>query len=178
MTTEQLLEDCKDGSKRAQRLLFEKYYKPVYLTVYRYLADTNDVEVTTSEVFVKCFAALSTFQYINDIALWSWIKRIAINESLKMIRSNKHSNEESVATLTEVGYIENLALSKLSTDEILAMVAELPDGYRLVFNLYIIEGYDHKAIAQMLDIKEETSRSQLYKAKRKLVEQLKKRQHG
>jgi RNA polymerase sigma-70 factor (ECF subfamily) len=114
--------------------------------------------------FYKCYAALPGLQYQGEAALYSWLKRIMINECLMFLRAKNVFTIVTEATAEEISLQEE-ALDNLSAEEIFKLIVQLPVGYRTVFNLYAIEGMNHGEIAEMLSISEGTSRSQFSKAK-------------
>lgn len=114
--------------------------------------------------FTKVFAHIGSFQDRGDGSLEGWIRKVVVNESLMWLRRRHNFNlTESIDSNTD--YIDLGGFSELPAEEICRFMAELPNGYRTVFNLFVIEGYNHAEIAGMLEISENTSRSQLYKAK-------------
>ena len=137
----------------------------------RYASGKQDAEDILQEAFVIIFRSLH--QYRGEGALDQWMKRIVINCALRWIEKKKirFSNISSYEA-TDVTLNDADALSSLSEEELLLLICELPNGYRIVFNLYVMEGYSHSEIAEMLNIKPVTSRSQLLQAKRWLQQKI------
>lgn len=172
MKEKALINKCIKGNPRAQKKLFEKYYHKMYYVVKRYTADSNLVEDALTEAFCRVFDKLSGFVFQAENSLEKWIKTIAIRETLRLLKKNKrliytenlNSYEQNLSEDLEINY---------DIDYINDLIEKMPDGYRLVFNLFIVEGYAHKEIAEMLNISISTSKSQLYKARVYLIKQLK-----
>lgn len=160
---EQLIEGCIAGKREMQRLLYELYSKKMMVLCLRYAPTTFEAEDMMQDAFVKVFSNIHSFK--KDCPLEFWIRRIVINTALKHLRSKQlltvsHEAEE-VANLSS----DNVNLSGYSMDELLSMIQGLAPRYRMVFNLYAIEGYSHKEIGELLDISEGTSKSQYSRAR-------------
>ena len=166
-----LIEKCKKADRKAQRSLFEFYYDHMYNICLRYVKEETQAEDMLSQGFTKVFKNISSFKQDKDYGLRAWIKKIMVNECLMWLRKNNNFN---LVPLTEAEDIisEKVSLVDLDSSFILRSIAELPDGYRTVLNLNVIEGYSHQEIGKMLNIKEATSRSQLNKAKQILKQKL------
>lgn len=154
---------CLKGDRKSQRQLYDKYAGKFLAICIRYVKDRDLAEDVMIEGFMRVFEKLPQFEGKGSFE--GWMKRIIVSQSLLTLRNNKNlamevhieSNEE----LNEPSY----EFSHLETEELLKVVEELPVGYRTVFNLYVIEGYSHKEIKEMLGISENTSKSQLSRAK-------------
>ena len=168
-TDQRLVKNCRKGDSKAQRELYERYAPQMLSVCRRYVRSLEDAEEVLSNAFIKVFAKID--QYSGEGALGGWIRRIMVNEALNYIRYQKNLfvevDHENHAEISHSGFSD-----KMDADHLLAMVAELPLGYRTVFNLYGIEGYTHKEIGEMLGISENTSKSQLSKARKHLQERL------
>ena len=167
-TTEQkLVRQCRRGDQRAQRDLYERYAPQMLSLCRRYVRSLEDAEEVLSNAFIKVFRKIDQFN--GDGALGAWIRRIMVNESLNFIKYRKNLfvevEEENHSDFSH----ENLQ-EEFNAEHLMAMIAELPLGYRTVFNLYAIEGYTHKEIGEKLGISENTSKSQLSKARKHLQE--------
>lgn len=145
----------------------------------RYLATEHEAEDITLIAFMKVFDSISQFEFKHEGGFVAWIRKIAINECLMLLRkkSNFHMVSETEAS-DQPSELD--AISGLGAEELMIMIYHLPVGYRTVFNLYVIEGYNHKEIGDLLSISENTSKSQLFKAKNMLRLQYEKsnRQYG
>ncbi len=171
---------CKRGNTIAQRALFEQYSPHLMATIFRYVGNDDDAKDVLQDTFVKAYTMIDKFVWSGDGSLRAWLTRIAVNMSLNFLRSRKRLGALNVET---VGLDDPPDLAEeptasgvngLDTSTILAMVAELPDGYRTVFNLYCLDGYSHKEIAEQLGINEKSSSSQLARAKALMAQKIKK----
>ncbi|MDB5278697.1 MAG: polymerase, sigma-24 subunit, subfamily [Ferruginibacter sp.] len=164
MDIAQLIREAKQGSAPAQKCLFDLLSDKMLLVCRRYVKGNEDAEEVLLDGFYKFFKTLGSFQYQGDAALYNWVKKIMINECLMLLRKK---NVFTIVTEADAADcpLEAEALNNLSAKEIFDLIVQLPVGYRTVFNLYEIEGLEHKEIAAMLGITEGTSKSQLSKAK-------------
>ena len=169
MTTfdENFVLQCKSGDKKAQKMLFERMYAPMFRVCMRYLSQHADAEDCLMLGFMKVFKNIELFQFNGETSLSVWIRKIMVNEALMFIRQKKNLMFVVEETTTDVP-MEAEIINSMEAEELNYHIMRLPSGYRTVFNLNVIEGYDHKEIASLLNISEVTSRSQLAKAKRKL----------
>jgi RNA polymerase sigma-70 factor (ECF subfamily) len=176
---QQLIQLCIGNDRKAQRLLYEQYVAPMGRLCLRYVRNEADVQEVLTEGFVKVFRELKTFRYRGAGSLRAWVRKIMVNESLMHLRKGHGLSFVGLEAAENdgAGEVESpLAVDPaVSAEEIFDFVRQLPGGYRVVFNLYAIEGYSHKEIAGMLGITESTSRSQLAHARARLQECLKQR---
>lgn len=160
---EAIIDGCKRGEPRFQELLYQKYAARMMAVCTRYAKTRFEAEDVFHEAFVKVFKHINTYQ---EGSFEGWMKRIFVNSAINNFRKNqKHYNHEQHSDENESSSGEDLILSEISTKELMAVIAQLPEGYRLVFNMYVLEGYTHKEIGELLNIAEGTSKSQLAKAK-------------
>ncbi|MEP6583703.1 MAG: sigma-70 family RNA polymerase sigma factor [Ginsengibacter sp.] len=164
METSELIKEARQGSAAAQKYLFDQSAEKMLLVCRRYVKNTEDAEELLLNGFYKFFKKLSSFNYQGEAALYTWLKRIMINECLMFLRKKNVFSIVTEATAEETS-IQEEALNNLSAEEIFNLIIQLPIGYRTVFNLYVIEGMTHKEIAGLLSISEGTSKSQFSKAK-------------
>ncbi|MBT9394173.1 sigma-70 family RNA polymerase sigma factor [Hymenobacter sp. NST-14] len=170
MTETELIAACRQGSSRAQKQLYEQFSGLMLSVCLRYLRRREDAEEALIVGFTKVFRALD--QYRHEGSFEGWIRRIVVNEALGMLR-RKEPLHLAIDDLTyDVPTTAATAESQLSADDMLALLAELPAGYRTVFNLYALEGYTHPEIGELLGISEGTSKSQLSKARGMLQRRL------
>ncbi|MFK7907684.1 MAG: RNA polymerase sigma factor [Chitinophagales bacterium] len=168
MTETQLIAACKKGNRKAQRVLYERYAAKMFGVCRRYVHNESDVEDTLLNAFYKVFKHIHTFEEKGSFE--GWIRRIVVNESLMFLRKKKRVSTlyvEFSDTEVEVPTAAK-AQNDLQEADILKLLDDLPDGYRTIFNLYAIEGYKHREIAEMLKISINTSKSQLIKARKML----------
>jgi RNA polymerase sigma factor (sigma-70 family) len=166
----ELIERCRQGNHTAQRQLYERYAGRLFGLCCRYIKDRMEAEDVLVTGFTKILSKLH--QYKGDGSFEGWMKRVIINEALTYLRRSRHMYLE---TDLEAAYAEpdyHRLHDALEAEDVLRLVAELPAGYRTVFNLYAIEGYNHQEIGEMLGISENTSKSQLSRARAMLIKQL------
>jgi RNA polymerase sigma-70 factor (ECF subfamily) len=164
MTDEQMVAGCLQGNPIAQKALYQAYARKMMSICMRYAPDREQAQDILQDGFVKVFQKMD--HYRGDGPLGGWIARTMVNTALDQIRRNKPFGHN--LDLTEAEHLHSTdeqVVSSLSTDELLALIQALPTGYRTVFNLFAIEGYPHKDIAEMLGISENTSKSQFMKAR-------------
>lgn len=160
---EKLIDGCIAGKRDMQRLLYDLYNKKMLVVCLRYAPTTFEAEDILQEGFVKVFANIQNFK--KDCPLEFWIRKIIVNTALK------HLRQKTLLTVShETDEVENISsgdynLNDYSMDELISMIQSLAPRYRMVFNLYAIEGYNHKEIGEMLDISEGTSKSQYSRAR-------------
>ena len=166
-----LVDRCLEGDSAAQYQLYHLYAKAMFNICYRIVNDHDDAEDVLQDAFVSAFKGLGS--YHGEATFGAWLKRIVINKSINFL--NKKRIE--VVTLEEgpEDYVEeeNTIVDHLTVNRVKEAIGRLPDGYRVVFSLYLLEGYDHGEIAQVLGITESTSKSQYNRAKKKIKELLK-----
>ncbi len=174
MTDEQLIEGCVKGDRVAQKKLYEKYAGKMMGVCLRYADSHDDATDILQDGFIKVFDKLSSYEQKGSFE--GWIRRIVVNTALDHLRKNKHMRFS--VDIDEAEYLapsdNDDAFSRLATEDLLNILQKIPSGYRAVFNMYVIEGYSHKEIADELDISVNTSKSQFSRAKaflRNIVEQ-------
>lgn len=165
-----LVENCRKKDQKAQKEVFEKYSSKMLGVCNRYLRDFDQAEDVMVGGFVKVFSKID--QYKGDGSFEGWLRRIMVNESLTYIRKNKNMYLEVDIEAADREPDYQTLNNTLEATDLLKLVHDLPTGYRTVFNMYAIEGYSHKEIAQKLGISENTSKSQLSRARGLLQKQL------
>ena len=159
-----IIEECKKGNSKAQFRLYEQYSKAMYNLAYRILNNREDAEDILQESFVECFRSIYTFRFESTFG--AWLKKIIINKCINQIKKKK-IDLTLYETLPESIYEEDEEII-YDTGKIFKYIEMLPDGYRIILTLYLLEGYDHSEISQILSISESTSKSQYSRAKEKL----------
>lgn len=167
-----LIQQCSSNDPNAQRILYDTYYKRWLILCSRYINDSKVVEEVLCNGFLKIFKYLPTAFFASEGQCINWMKQIMINECLMQLRKKKIVYED-IDTIDETYTMHYDPLQQLSLQMILQLIQLLPEGYKTVFNLYTFEQLSHKEIAAMLEISEQTSKSQLFKAKRNLQTSLK-----
>lgn len=154
-------------------MLFDKYYSEMYAVAYRYVKVREDAEDSLSEAFVRVFKSIGSFVFQGEGSLRRWVKTIVINEALRTLNRRQRMVFTDGIDNAELVIADEL---ELETDmgHFLSMVDTLPDGYRVVFLMYVVEEFSHKEIAEKLNISVSTSKSQLFKARAQIVNKMKK----
>lgn len=171
MTETDLIKACVSKNPRAQRILYDKYASKMMTVCRRYYSSTEEAEDAFQEGFVKIFSKIAEYKYEGSFD--GWLRRVMVNTILDMMRRNKkHAYHEDVTEMPNIMANSNSPLDDLSAQELMHVLSTLPDGYRTVFNLFAIEGYSHKEIADQLGITESTSKSQFLRARAYLQKRL------
>jgi RNA polymerase sigma-70 factor (ECF subfamily) len=169
MTEEAILQGCLHNQPVAQRELYHRFSPKMLAVCYRFAHNREDAEDMLQEAFIKVFSQIHTFQ--NKGAFEGWIRRIIVHTCINHLKKNKRFNESvDIINASAIQVREESIPSIVQAKQIVECIRLLPIGYRTVLNLYAIEGYSHKEIAEMLDIEESTSRSQYTRAKQMLEE--------
>jgi len=168
---EELIHRCRAGDQEAHFKIYKLYSRAMYNVGYRITGSEEDAEDVLQEAFISAFKNLASYR--GDASFGSWIKRIVVNKAINLLKKRKlemmQDNEEFDVPIEEE---EEEYLPELSVNKVKHCIDLLPDGYRSVLSLYLIEGYDHQEIAEIMGITESTSKSQLNRAKNKLKELL------
>ncbi len=169
-THRDLIERCREGRRDAQFELYRLYSRAMYNTALRMVRNPHDAEDIIQSVFVEVFTKLDSFRYESSIG--AWMKRITVNKCINFMKSRRMELTELTASHDKMEQPEKEPDMPFSVEKINKAIETLPDGYRVVFSLYAIEGYDHEEIGQILGVTEATSKSQYSRAKAKLREVL------
>jgi RNA polymerase sigma factor (sigma-70 family) len=168
-----LIDRCRTGDRKAQSELYKMYYKSMYSVSLRILGNATDAEDAMQEAFLNAFRNIDTYQ--GKVSFGAWLRKITINRSLDYLKKRKvkfvEVNERNAGPDEEEPY-----LGEVDVKRIHKAIQALPDGYRVVLSLHLIEGYDHEEISQILHISNSASRTQYLRAKNKLKEILKKQE--
>lgn len=172
MSEQDLIAGCKKKDPRCQKLLFTTYAPKMLGVCRRYVDSLDTAEDILQDGFIKVFQKIDT--YTGEGAFGGWIRRVFVTTALEHLRQNKAMQfNVSLDDINEIQADAGISvLSRLTVDDLMKCIAELPMGYRTIFNLYAIEGYSHKEIAEMLNIKENSSQSQLVRARKVLQEKV------
>jgi RNA polymerase sigma-70 factor (ECF subfamily) len=176
----EIIEKCKQNNRLAQMQLYNQYCNGMYIVANRFVKDAAEAEDVVQEAFIKAFAKLH--QYKAEVTFGAWLKRIVVNKSIDYLKSKK----QQVVALEEV----HLKVIDTSNDdkwlvddtttvtEVKNAIDTLPEKYKYVITLFLLEGYDHQEISEILNISQVASRTQLSRGKQKLQELLKHRKDG
>lgn len=169
-----LIEECVKNNPKAQRALFDKFAPKMFAVCLRYAKDREQAEDVLQDGFVKVFSKLKEFK--SEGSFEGWIRRIMVNTALDQIRKNNKTlgdiNTDDVAY--KIHDNEHLVTDSLMAEDLLKLINAMPEGYKVVFNMFAIEGYSHAEIANTLGISENTSKSQYSRARAYLREKLEK----
>ena len=169
----EIIQQCKKNNRRAQLKLYNQYCDAMYNIAFRFMKNSHDAEDVIQEAFIKAFRKIESFK--GEVTFGAWLKRIVINESIDTLKSVKLKfsdvNENYLKIVIDD---DNWEIDDgISIEEVKSAISKLPEKYELVLSLFLIEGYDHKEISQVLSITEVNSRTQLLRGKLKLKESLK-----
>lgn len=166
MTDKELIQGCLRENRKCQQEIFRRYAGKMLLVCLRYARHRMEAEDLLQDAFIKVFDNMHRFKFEGSFE--GWIRRIVINTALKNYSKKSFKKEQIGIEQYPDLPMEPTIYAHLGAQELMKLVNQLPDGYRIVFNLYAIEGYSHREIAEVLKIQESTSRSQLVKARKLL----------
>ncbi len=170
-----LIDRCRVGDRKAQFDIYKLYHKAMYNVCLRIVGDVVEAEDIMQESFFKAYDRINTYK--NEVSFGAWLKRIIVNASLDFLKKKKLliTSIDQAYGLSSVEEESEGDFSPESMEQLNSAIAQLSEGYRVVITLYYFEGYSHDEIAEMLGITSSTSRSQLVRAKQRLVELMKKK---
>jgi len=175
MSEAQIIKQCLRGDPKGQRMLFEAHYDQIYSTVFRYLRNHHDTEDVVSEVFNRIFKNIKNFKSKGANSFKAWIKTISINEALRFSKNKLPINYTEEFSEIPTRHLENVnSIDTIDIERIKKIVEEMPEGYRTIFLLNVVEGLSHSEIAQHLGISRNTSKSQMLKARKYIQSKMKK----
>lgn len=172
LSDQELVKQCVEHKQGAMEEMYRRYSSVMYGVCLRYVRNRDDAKDILHDGFIKVFSSLDGFRFTGSLE--GWIRRIMVHTAINFYKRMIARRDNDYDHLAES--LENDdpdAISDLSASELLALVQQLPDGYRMVFNLRVIEGYPHEEIAQILGISESTSKTQLMKARKMLMTKIK-----
>jgi RNA polymerase sigma-70 factor, ECF subfamily len=171
---DEIIEQCKKGEQAAQGVLFNTFYKQLYHLCMRILANHHDTEDVLIMSFTRIFRNIANFEYRGFPSLNKWMKTIVVNESIRLVTARNQLHYTEDMTVYEISSSPEPELDHVDLEKVYSIIETMPVGYRIVFNLFAVEGYSHKEISYMLKISENTSKSQLRKARMHIIEKMKK----
>jgi RNA polymerase sigma factor (sigma-70 family) len=163
ITESDLLVGCMQGDRRMQEELYRRFSPRMYAVCLRYAGKAEEAEDILQEGFIKVFKKMDSFR--GDGSFEGWMRRIFVNTAIEHFRRKRYLMPVTEKEENSIEGKYTSALDDLGAKDILALIQDLSPGYRTVFNMYVVEGYTHKEIAEMLGISEGTSKSQLSRAK-------------
>lgn len=176
MGIEEIIHGCLNGKRSAQEALYKLYGGKLYGVSMRYTRNQMEAEDVLQDGFVKVFKNIRSFRDLGENSLFNWMKRIIVNTAINYLRDQKkHRYQADIDTMDEIAendtedsFFDELR-TLVSQDEILGLIRNLPEGYRIVFNLFAMEGFSHQEIAEMLGVSVSTSKTQLFKARQQII---------
>ncbi len=172
LSLEEIIEGSKQGKRKSQELLYKQYASKMLVVCARYAKDNFEAEDMLQVAFVKVFEKLK--DYKGEGSFEGWVRRIMVNTSIEFYRKNARMFPVVDLDHAPESPVQENQLARLNMNDLLTLIRNLSPGYRLIFNMYAIEGFSHKEIAQELGISEGTSKSQLARARAILQENIKK----
>lgn len=167
---QEIIDQCREGNAKAQFQLYKLYYKPMYSICLRIINNETEAEDVMQEAFLNAFKKIDTYK--GEVSFGAWLKKIIINRSLDVLKKRKVKFEEINEKTNQIADYQ-MDIKEVNVQLIKDAIQKLPDGYRVVLSLYLIEGYDHEEISEILGISNSNSRTQFLRAKNKLRELLK-----
>ncbi len=168
---EELIKRCVKNERKAQKILYDRYAPLMLSLCLRYVRSADVAQDVLQDGFVKVFSKISEFRFQGSFE--GWLRRVFVTTSLELLRKNDLlAYAEDVSQIEKEDELVYDVIDTITANEILNVIADLPDGYRTVFNLFAIEGYSHKEIASILQITETTSCTQFLRARKALQTKL------
>jgi RNA polymerase sigma-70 factor (ECF subfamily) len=170
---QELIDACKKGDRKAQFKIYKLYYRAMYNSALRIVNDTMEAEDVMQEAFLDAFRRIES--YTGEGSFGSWLKKIVINKSLDVLRKEKDivSIEEHEIDLPEVVEENREEELRLEVEQVKRAIEKLPEEFRVIISLFLLEGYDHEEISEILNISNQLSRTRYVRAKQKLIQILK-----
>jgi RNA polymerase sigma factor (sigma-70 family) len=167
VTEIEIIEGCKKGDDRCQKAFYDTFAPKMYAICLKYLNQKEDAEDILVEGLYKAMSNLDKYDALGSLE--GWVRRIIINESLMLLRKRNKIHFETNDSILNIADSDFVSIeTNMAANDILKLIEKLPLGYKTIFNLYVIEGYKHREIAELLNISIHTSKSQLIQAKEKL----------
>jgi RNA polymerase sigma factor (sigma-70 family) len=171
-----IIEQCKAGNSRAQQKLYHLYAKAMYNLCFRMMNNREEAEDQLQESFTEAFLRLDSFRF--ESAFGAWMKRITVNKCINALKKRKADLVPVINLPEKPAEEEDTDVIGLTVEHVRQALEKLPEGYRVIFSLYLLEGYDHVEISQIMGISEETSKSQYSRARQRMKEIIKHDFHG
>ncbi len=170
ISEQEIISGCIQGNRALQKLLYEQYSSKMLGVCMRYAKDRAEAEDMLQEGFIKVFTNISRFK--NEGSFEGWIRRIMVFTAINMFKYRTRKFRESLDTGNDDAPYDDHIVEKIAAKEIVALITQMPEGYKMVFNLYAVEGYTHKEIGQILGVAEGTSKSQYARARQYMQQAL------
>ncbi|WP_350292307.1 RNA polymerase sigma factor [uncultured Croceitalea sp.] len=173
----ELVEQCKLNDRMAQMKLYKQYCDGMFCVAMRFLKNSDDAEDVLQESFIKAFQRIHQFK--GEVTFGAWLKRIVVNGSIDFLKSKHQKTIELDESYMHIADDENWDVSEgVNVEEVKKRIEELPEKYKYVVQLFLVEGYDHKEISEILGISETASRTRLLRGKNYLKESLSELKYG
>ncbi len=179
MNVKDLIEGCIHNRKNAQNMLYDIYSSRLYGVCLRYSGDRDEAQDILQESLLKIFKNIHTFKYVDEFLFYGWMYKITVNTALNHYREliKRNQDKEAVVELSNINEIDEYSvfdtiLEHINQQTLLKLIQELPIGYRTIFNLYAFENRSHKEIAEEFNISINTSKTQLFKARKILISKI------
>lgn len=172
MTEKEISAGCQRADARAREMLYTRYSGRLLATAMRYMGSREEAEDVLHDAFITAYRSFDKFEYRGEGSLAAWLQRIVVNRSLDALRIRQKSILEPLDGDADEPEVDADDVDTIPRDELLRLVASLPDGYRTVINMYAFDGLSHKEIAERLGISEKTSSSQFFRAKKLLAKMI------
>lgn len=174
LNEQELVDRCRKKDRHAEEHLYNQLYPILYRIGMRYLSDHQDTQDVAVYTFIRVFNNLKKFRYEGPGSLKRWTGRIMVNESIRFLKKRSLLHFGDDFEFLGVPDLQTTGLDQLQANDLMRLIEKLPTGYRTVFNLFVIEGFSHKEISDMLKISESTSKTQLKKARGQLMKNIEK----
>jgi len=166
-----LIKACSSGDNNAFKKIYDQHSPVMYSICLRYMKNEDEAKDALQEGFIKVFKNIDKFTFSGSFE--GWMKRIFVHASIEQIRKRKKHLDVNELNSNEIKLASKIETGAMDAEKMMTLVQKLPEGYRTVFNLFIVDGYSHREISEQLGINENTSKSQLFKARKQLKEWLK-----
>lgn len=166
-----LVDACRQGNRRAQFELYNQYYKAMYNTALRITGDTAEAEDAMQEAFLNAFRKIDTYR--EEVSVGAWLKKIVVNKALDAVKNRKSFVDlDHAPEMVDRDEENDEYHGELAMDKIKKALYTLPERHRVILSLYLLEGYDHEEIAEIMDISYASSRTEYHRAKKRLQKEL------
>ncbi|MDV7139611.1 sigma-70 family RNA polymerase sigma factor [Maribacter sp. TH_r10] len=172
-----VVEKCKANNRKAQMQLYKQYCEGMFCVAMRYVQNADDAEDVIQEAFIKAFQKIHQFK--GEVTFGAWLKRIVINKSIDFLKAKRQRWVELDENMLEISREDDWTVdNEIGIDQVKSAISQLPEKYKYVVLMFLIEGFDHKEISQVLKLTETTSRTRLLRGKSYLKELLKEKTNG